>query len=422
MDREAALAELQRRGVSTDSVVEAPLELSKTEALNELMRRRPKSWNIAGDPEAFKNQMADVYAKTGISGANRAFANTFGFGPHVENARAAAKEAELIAPDATRRGESVGNFMASLPFYVGGAALTGNPMIGGGLGGAGFGLAQKVEGRDKTFGDVAMPAIGGAVAAPLVGLAGSGLGALARGVGKHAGPVVRAITDPARLAYPRIAQEARRAVTAVTQKGSDKYTQAFKPAIDKGLGTVNPINLGKQNLKSLRKFAANEDYAEAFNRYLGSPTLDNAKKLSSDLWNWTNNYKKLPPGSKTSEGNLIYKSGLAIRKQIEDSIKSQLEKAGGKAAVAKYVDANEFWANNVVGPKYSSLLRRYDAKLLTDEDFVKDIVKSKTGRATLKKIVPDAVYRDLINKTAKWGSILGATALGGKKAFDNYSE
>ncbi len=123
----------------------------------------------APEPEEELGAMEKFYRASGIHGANKAFANVFGFGPHVQNANAAAERARQTHPNATGAGEFVADVYSSVPFYMAGGlagkALPGvknlgnagkfgkylQNIIGTGIGGAGLGAVRSVN-EDETRG------------------------------------------------------------------------------------------------------------------------------------------------------------------------------------------------------------------------------------------------------------------------------
>lgn len=435
MDRDEALAELQRRGVANppaDAPAVAP-SISKTEALNELMRRKQpekKSWNIFGDPEAFRNQVQDFEGKYGIAGANKMFTKIFGNKQMAEKYAQRAEEASKKYPKANKAGEILAGGYSSIPFFMtgGAAARTILPnaapfaqnVLGGILGGGAIGATEVPLGDETRAGNMAFDATLGALA-PGVGKAlGYGAGKIAKGAKFLASETGKTVLDPSRLTYSNIAKQAEKSVADLVKKGSDKFKNVFQDTSKAGYGTLDNFKINPKLMNGLRKFAGKDDYDAALNRFLQDKTLDNAKKLSSDLFKFTRNYKKLPSTSKTSEGNLANKAAINFRKMLEDNIKNNIRKAGGDKLVSKYEGANKFWGDEVAGPADSSLLRKYQSKpsKLSDKDFVKDILKTKAGRAELKKLVPAATYRNLLNNVLKGGLVAAPILWGGSTVFD----
>ena len=106
----------------------------------------------APNPEQELGGMEKFYRASGIHGANKAFANIFGFGEHVKNAGERAEEARKTHPVATGTGEFLADVYSSIPFFLAGggaargAGLTGQAakIAGSALGGAGIGAVEKI--------------------------------------------------------------------------------------------------------------------------------------------------------------------------------------------------------------------------------------------------------------------------------------
>lgn len=131
-------------------------------------------------PEPEKEKLSgweNFYRASGIHGANAAFANLFGFGPHVQEANKKAAEARKTHPVATGIGGLAADVYGSIPFFMaGGAASKAIPgiknlgtagkfgkylqnIVGTGIGGASIG-AVRATGEDETkFGNISKDAL-----------------------------------------------------------------------------------------------------------------------------------------------------------------------------------------------------------------------------------------------------------------------
>ncbi len=148
---------------------------TKEEAMLELQRRR--TFNENPEPD-IQDQNMPSYAPQGnqshgimdteiqlpewmqdwfpglVHGANKSFADIYGFGPHVDETRQRAAEAEEYAPTATSIGRGIGNVGAALPFAVAG----GTGILGSAAAGGAYGAAQRPEEGESRLGNAAKDA------------------------------------------------------------------------------------------------------------------------------------------------------------------------------------------------------------------------------------------------------------------------
>lgn len=121
---------------------------------------KPKTSQNGKDEDV--NWLENIYRATGVHGANKGFANIFGFGPHVQEANTAAKQAAETHPFATGAGEIGADIAASVPFFMaGGAAARGIPLLnqsataariaGAGLGGLALGGVESKPKDESRF-------------------------------------------------------------------------------------------------------------------------------------------------------------------------------------------------------------------------------------------------------------------------------
>ncbi len=145
--------------------------------------QQPQGEQPPGQPEQELGGMEKFYRASGIHGANKGFANIFGFGQHVKDANQKAEEAAKTHPFATGAGEFAADVYSSVPFFMAGggaargAGLTGKAakIAGAGLGGAGIGAVEKIGDDESRLGNIGKDAAVAAALETIIPYAGRAL-------------------------------------------------------------------------------------------------------------------------------------------------------------------------------------------------------------------------------------------------------
>lgn len=349
---------------------ESPV-MSEREIISQLLtdRDRPKSWNPFGDTEAFKNQMQDFYDASGISGANKSFANVFGFGEHVQNANEAAERARQTNPQATQYGELFGNIVSSLPFFS--AAGIAAPLIPGlgaaipittqaALGGAAHGFVKNPEKGESRLENALME---GAMSAAL-----PAAGAALKGGGKLLGKAVEAAV-PASLSQAKTVKEAAKMTRGFREHFKEGYNKILS---DSALPAKSAPQLSQRSAMNYVKNAPK--HSDKVTKALQTQSPKDLHDAASQIGKYiAKESKKLQPNEKG------LRAAELVKDRFERAINKALEAKPGLKDAYRALDAEYESTIGRMHPHIQNALRRFDKNKIGYEDVMRRIQSPTMG-------------------------------------------
>lgn len=426
-----------------EEVKETPTGADYFEQFREVEEEGPKSWNPLGDPEAFRNQVEDFTARTGIAGANKGFANIFGFGEHLRKMNEGAERASQIDPEATRYGELGAQFASTLPFLAAGGmaagalapglGLAGQTMLSGGLGSAGYGYARPPEEGETRAGNAASEGTIGAMLPVGIGAAGKLAGAGVKGLGK----VLGSRSKPLMESISKQGVEAEKKFKGLYDKFfKDSGTGASNVPVSR-VATQKAYNLESELVKAPK--GSGKGSRETLKDYRLKPTFESAHRAVSDLKGVIRDYDRKAASAVLSKGGKgksragiqslnsadkkTYNNTLKVIEQIESKMKKGLsdsKKPGvGVSTWKEYKNLSKRFAEEAVpfrhpaitayeqGTKYTKdgLAKKGLEQLRADQNFLTSVGSKVDGLGAnrwLEKLKP-----------GQKAAIAGAAAVGG---------
>ena len=363
---------------------------------------------IFGNPDAFSQKMEDFYRKSGIHGANKAFANTFGFGQHVKNANEAAHQAAKTHPSATKAGEVAANLYSSIPFFMGGSQIAQKiPKLGqvaktiasAGIGGGAHGFAQSAQSMGErllnTVGEGLLSAlVPSAIAA--VPLAGRGV----KAVGKAA-------------TKTKVGKGIGQEINTLQTKFNNLYEGILNEANEEGLKTALK-SPGQRALKGLQS-----SVAKPVKKALETNNVRDVHAAQSKLGQFIRKQERL-----RDKGGIIDDEALQKAIRLRSKFKGSLDKTLSKSSSGlsdRYKDVTSLYKQELVPYTRNPGVQEFLAGDITEKDFVKALQGgSKAGklfRKDLAKKHPEVALNKTLGNVIKGIPIVGAGAYGVNKFF-----